>query len=189
MTYYNYIRTPCKIQQYISEGLIKYRFSQLPEEYRQILIKVQDPGFYRHKGFDAETPGAGWTTVTQSLAKHFYFRKFKPGWRKIPQTAYARFALHPNMSKELQMDFFINISYYGKGKKGILPASEYYFKKRPEELDRDEFISLIAVLNSPNELNPEDNPEANRERVRKIKRYLKGDYTPEGVLDNWYKGA
>ena len=189
MTVYNYIETPKKLEKYLSEGIIKYEFNQLPTEYQEIVIKVQDPGFYSHKGIDLNTPGAGWTTITQSLAKFFYFEDFKAGWRKVPQTVYARFALHPNLSKELQLDLFINMLYYGNGARGILEASNYYLKKSPDELTKEEFISLIATLNNPKNMNPKDNPEANNERVRRIIKYLNGEYIPKGVLDVWYEGA
>lgn len=33
------------------------------------LLKIEDPAFYRHKGVDLKTPGAGLTTITQSLVK------------------------------------------------------------------------------------------------------------------------
>ena len=188
-TIYNHFRTPTIVEGYINQGIVEYRFNQLPAEYQDILIQVQDPGFYSHKGVDFKTPGAGWTTVTQSLAKFFYFKDFQPGWRKIPQTMYARFALQPKVSKEEQLDLFINIIGFGNGTKGILSASQYYFSKRPDELTRDEYISLIAVLNNPEMLNPKDKPDANKERVRRIKKYLNGEYTPKSVFDNNYEDA
>lgn len=188
-TVYNYFRTPAILEEYMWQEIVEYKFNQLPVEYQDILIKVQDPGFYEHKGVDLRTPGAGWTTITQSLAKSFYFKDFKQGWRKIPQTLFARFALHPRVEKESQLDLFINIMGFGNETRGILAASLYYFDSRPEELTREEFIALIATLNSPNTLNPKDNPDANKERSRRIKRYLDGEYTPRNVFDNEYVGA
>lgn len=185
----NYFRTPSIVENYYDQGIIEYDFDSLPERYQEILIKVQDPGFFDHKGFDLSTPGAGWTTITQSLAKFFYFEEFKQGWRKIPQTMYARFALHPNVDKETQLDLFVNILGFGNETRGILSASQFYYDKRPEDLSEDEFISLIAVLNNPRMLNPKDNPEANMERVRRIKRYIAGEYVPKNVFDIEYEDA
>lgn len=182
----NYYKTSNIVESYFKQGITEYDFNNLPAEYQDILIKVQDPGFYDHKGVDLSTPGAGWTTITQSLAKYIYFKNFKQGWRKIPQTMYARFALHPNVDKDTQLDLFINIIEFGNGTRGILSASQFYYNKRPEDLWEDEFISLIAVLNSPQFLNPKDNPEANKERVRRIKRYLSGEYVPNNVFDTEY---
>lgn len=188
-TIINFYKTPEIVNNYITQGLLEYKFSELPNEYQNILIKVQDPGFYNHKGVDLVTPGAGLTTITQSLAKTFYFKEFKQGWRKIPQTTYARYALQPKVEKEMQLDLFVNIIGFGNGTRGILSASQFYYNKLPQELTEDEFISLIACLNNPQLLNPKDNPDANKERVRRIKKYLKGEYVPTSVFDIEYKDA
>ena len=188
-TIINFYKTPEIVNNYIAQGLLEYKFSELPNEYQNILIKVQDPGFYNHKGVDLVTPGAGLTTITQSLAKTFYFKEFKQGWRKIPQTTYARYALQPKVEKEMQLDLFVNIIGFGNGTRGILSASQFYYNKLPQELTEDEFISLIACLNNPQLLNPKDNPDANKERVRRIKKYLKGEYVPTSVFDIEYKDA
>jgi membrane carboxypeptidase/penicillin-binding protein len=188
-TIYNYFRTSAIVESYHARGIVEYKFNQLPAEYQDILIKVQDPGFYSHKGVDFNTPGAGWTTITQSLSKFFYFEDFKPGWRKIPQTIYARFALHPKVAKENQLDLFINIIGFGNGTRGILSASQFYFNSKPDELTKDEYISLIAILNNPKMLNPMDNPDANSERARRIKKYINGEYVPKNVFDNEYEDA
>ena len=188
-TIINFYKTPEIVNNYITQGLLEYKFSELPNEYQNILIKVQDPGFYNHKGVDLVTPGAGLTTITQSLAKTFYFKEFKQGWRKIPQTTYARYALQPKVEKEMQLDLFVNIIGFGNGTRGILSASQFYYNKLPQELTEDEFISLIACLNNPQLLNPKYNPDANKERVRRIKKYLKGEYVPTSVFDIEYKDA
>ncbi|MFV0294584.1 MAG: glycosyl transferase, partial [Hyphomicrobiaceae bacterium] len=55
------------------------------KRYRQLLM-VQDPEFEHHGGIDITTPGAGITTVSQSLAKRVGFERFTPGINKIRQT-------------------------------------------------------------------------------------------------------
>ena len=42
----------------------------LSQRQKEILIKVQDPGFYNHNGIDLSTPGAGLTTITQAIVKN-----------------------------------------------------------------------------------------------------------------------
>ncbi len=176
------------VENYYNQGIIEYNFNNLPIEYQNILIKVQDPDFFNHKEL-ISIPWSWMDYNNQSLAKFFYFDEFIQGWRKIPQTAYARFALHPNVDKETQLELFINIIGFGNDTRGILSASQFYYNKLPEELSEDEFISLIATINNPKMLNPKDNPEANMERVRKIKKYITGEYIPKNVFDNEYEGA
>ena len=49
-----------------------------------MLVKIEDPGFWTHRGVDFSTPGAGMTSITQSLVKRFYFERFQPGFAMSP---------------------------------------------------------------------------------------------------------
>lgn len=158
----------------------------LSQRQLEIFIRVQDPNFYNHRGVEFRTPGSGLTTITQSLAKKFYFRDFKQGVRKIKQTLCARFALHPKIPKDRQITLFLNMMYFGNDQWGIDDAARYYYSKNVNELDEDEFISLIGCLIAPVNLNVKDHPEKNRDRVEKIKRMLSGEYVPKGLLDITY---
>ena len=44
-----------------------------------ILIKVEDPDFYDHKGVDFKMPGEGITTITQGVVKNFISRTLTLG--------------------------------------------------------------------------------------------------------------
>ena len=55
----------------------------LPAERKAMLLAVEDPGFYSHKGVDFASPGQGMTTITQALVKFLYFDSFIPGFAKI----------------------------------------------------------------------------------------------------------
>jgi membrane carboxypeptidase/penicillin-binding protein len=164
----------------------KINKQDLSDEQLDIFLKVQDPNFYNHRGVEFRTPGSGWTTITQSLAKKFYFKNFKQGIPKIKQTLCARFALHPFVSKDTQITLFLNIMYFGNNQYGIVDAANYYYSKKVYELNKDEFISLIASLIAPVKLNVEYNPEGNYKRVERIKKLLTGEYKPKGLLDIMY---
>ena len=58
-------------------------------EKRKLLLLVEDPTFDKNNGVDLSSPGAGKTTITQSLAKRIAFDHFEPGLKKIRQTGYA----------------------------------------------------------------------------------------------------
>ena len=154
-----------------------------------ILLAVEDPNFYNHHGVDFETPGAGWTTITQALAKQFYFSDFEQGFMKIKQTLCARFALDPLVDKETQLTLYLNLMYFGNGAYGLSDAADCYFGKSVAELTEDEYIALIACLIDPEHLNTKDHPSANAQRVRRIKRLLSGAYSPRGLFDITYEGA
>lgn len=93
--------------------------SSLTSRQLEILLKVEDPHFFEHKGVDLFTPGAGITTITQGLVKQLYFDQFKPGIAKIKQTLIAVCVLDLLMSKEDQLRLFINTVYLGQGTMGL----------------------------------------------------------------------
>jgi membrane peptidoglycan carboxypeptidase len=162
------------------------QISSLTKRQLNLLLKVQDPGFFQHDGVDFSSPGAGITTITQSLVKHLYFDKFKAGIAKIKQTLIARFVLDPLMTKEMQLTRFINTVYLGAGTKGFAQAAEYYFHKDFQELTENQYISLVAMMIAPETFSVEKYPLRNKERVARIKKVVSGEYKPRGLFDLYY---
>ena len=166
--------------------------SALTPERKDILLRIEDPAFYSHKGIDISSPGQGMTTITQGLVKFLYFAPFRPGFAKIEQSLIARFVLNRHLSKDQQLALFINQAYLGKhnGKqvRGFAAASKAYFGKLFEQLSRDEFIGLVGMLIGPNIVRP-DRPKAFKERVARIKAFLAGKCQPTGVFDPAYEGC
>jgi hypothetical protein len=88
-------RTSGLADSYYSSGSVVIQARDLSSRQLEILLKVEDPSFYTHHGVDFTTPGAGWTTITQALAKRFYFDDFQQGLMKVKQTLCAWLALDP----------------------------------------------------------------------------------------------
>lgn len=162
----------------------------LSKRQMEILIKVQDPGFYEHNGIDLSTPGAGLTTITQAIVKKLYFDDFKPGIAKIKQSLIARFAVNEFLSKEDQLTLFVNLMYFGSvaGKPviGLESAAQAYYQQPVTQLNEDQYISLIAMLVMPNTFHILKHPDWNRERSNRIKALLAGEYHPQGLMDQFY---
>lgn len=79
-------------------------------------------------------PSAGMTTITQGLAKLLYYPEgFKQGVAKIHQTLTAQYVLDALVSKEVQLDLFLNLAYFGHENnreiKGLSQAAQIYYKK------------------------------------------------------------
>lgn len=184
------IDTPDILRSIRTSGVLQFDAARLPPGYRRILLLVEDPAFFAHKGIDLVTPGAGLTTITQALVKRLYFKQFKPGFAKLRQSLIALFVLDRMLSKEEQLTFFLNLMYFGKTGTGpawgITAAAKGYFNKRVEALSRREFISLIALLIAPAAFNPRTRPEAHRERVRRIEALAAGRYVPTKLMDQYY---
>jgi len=177
------------VDEIYDSGQIEVSVDTLSQRQLDILLAVEDPGFYAHHGVDLSTPGVGWTTITQGLAKKFYFADFRQGIRKIKQTLCAWLALDPLVSKDMQIELYINIMYFGNGIYGLGDAAAYYYGKTIPELTEVEYISLIGSLIDPQGLNVKDHPAENAQRAARIEKLLSGEYSPTGVFDITYSGA
>ncbi|MDQ3478947.1 MAG: transglycosylase domain-containing protein [Pseudomonadota bacterium] len=159
----------------------------LPPRRVDMLLRVEDPGFYRHRGVDFSTPGAGMTSITQSLVKRFYFDNFEPGFAKLEQSLIARFVLHPAMSKRAQLEAYLNHSHFGavKGRRvvGLADAARSFYGREIDDLSDRQFLSLVAMMMAPKTYDPLRQPRANADRVRRIEAMLAGRCAAQGLRD------
>ncbi len=165
---------------------------QLGRDIRALLLIVEDPTFATNNGTDFSSPGAGQTTITQSLSKRLAFDKFTPGVRKIRQTGYA-IGLGQSLGKEEVLTLFLAESSFrgsdGRWTKGFDAASRRFFGKPLVELDSQSFVLMVAVGIAPNEMSP-DAPNAKLlERVARIGRLMGGKCKPSNHNDTWLEGC
>lgn len=161
------------------------RPGRLSERQLHVLLAVQDPTFFKHKGVAF---GAGtMTTITQSLVNKLYFKASGPEYAKIRQTLIARFALNPAVSKKRQLTLFLNTAYLGTYRGtpviGFAAAADAYFGKPFDQLNEDEFTALVSMLNGPNRFHPVRNPYLHARRVTRVKAYLAGKCRKRGLHD------
>lgn len=165
--------------------------SDLSPERRAWLVQVEDPAFWSHDGTDWTTPGQGNTNLTQSLVKRFYFERFRPGFAKIEQVLIARFVLDRALSKPEQLRAYLNHAYLGEGRSGPIigyaAAARAFFGKEFAALSDGEFLAILATSIAPKEFDPRRRPQANAERVRRIRRLVSGQCAASGRGDVRYK--
>jgi len=182
--------TPGTISAALHSKNIVLKKTDLSSWQLNVLLAVEDPGFYHHTGVDLTTPGAGATTITQGLVKLLYFNDFTPGFDKVKQTLIARYVLDPSVSKDDQLVLFINNVYLGNydGKQvvGLSNAANIYYHKTIAQLTEDEYISVIAMIIAPNNFHIINKPEQNSERVMRIKKLVSGEYKPQSQMDVYY---
>ena len=158
-----------------------------------MLVRIEDPSFFTHRSVDFSTPGAGMTSITQSLVKRFYFDNFQPGFAKLEQSLIARFILDPAMPKDAQLRAYLNHSHFGwrEGRPivGLAAAARTYYGRDVAQLSDRQFLSLVAMLMSPREYHPIYRRAANGERVRRIEAMLAGRCAPQGLRDVTYKAC
>ncbi len=156
--------------------------SDLGLDHRAILIAVEDPAFYTHVGFDFTTPGAGITTITQSLSKRQAFDEFIPGYRKLRQTTYA-IGLEKGLTKPQILTLFLETVSMGRGPDGnwitgLFAASEAHYGLPPQQISKDQFIALVAVMIAPRDLALGKSDAGLQDRIGRIARLLAGTCAP-----------
>jgi membrane peptidoglycan carboxypeptidase len=164
---------------------------ELTPERVEILLAVEDPAFFRHHGIDVRTPGGGWTTITQGLAKRLFFDEFEPGpWNKLRQSV-AALALDRRMGKVEQLALFVDVVPMGldRGRPvlGLGEAARAYYGTDLARLDLPQYLSLVAMIVGPDAYHVRDRPERNAQRLARIERLLAGECQPTGFRDVYYE--
>lgn len=156
------------------------------------LLQVDDPGFWHHGGADFSTPGAGLTTITQSLAKRVGFDHFRPGIRKIRLIGYAM-GLEQKLSKQQIIALYLDTVGMGFGKNGWITgfyrASLDIYGQPVAAIDQRKFLSLVAVTIAPRKYRLNRPDAALTERVDRIERMISRRCRPRDMRDVWLEGC
>ena len=155
-------------------------------------LRVDDPNFWNHRGIDLATPGSGMTSITQSLAKRLAFVDFKPGYRKLRQSAYA-IGLERRLSKQQILALALDTAELGRGPHGwmhgMFATSMQVYGKPPAALDDRQWLHLVAVLVAPRRFDLLAADPALEDRVARLQRLLAGRCRPSGKRDVWLEGC
>ncbi|MET1112749.1 MAG: transglycosylase domain-containing protein [Allosphingosinicella sp.] len=162
-----------------------------PGRLEQLLL-VEDPGFEAHSGVDFSTPGAGLTSLTQSLGKRVGFASFRPGVRKIRLIGYA-LGLERSLTKAQIVALYLDTVEMGRGPNGRMvgfyEASRHIYGRPPHLLTEAEFLALVAVPIAPRMFDLQKPNEALRTRRARIQRLIGGQCRPTGLRDVWLEGC
>ncbi|WP_417451890.1 transglycosylase domain-containing protein [Kordiimonas sp.] len=165
----------------------------IPEARINALLAVEDPTFWTNRGIDLETPGAGLTTISQSLGKRIYFDRFKPGFAKVELMLMTRFGMHAKVTRHNILKAFLNVAYMGRDEAGPVigfhEAARRWYGKELMMLSDTQFLGLVAMLLAPEKLDPVNHSAENAERVRRIKALLAHQCVPDGNGDVWLEGC
>ncbi|KKU68131.1 MAG: Penicillin-binding protein 2 [Parcubacteria group bacterium GW2011_GWA2_47_16] len=138
----------------------------IPEHFKDLLVKKEDRFFYFHLGMNPLSTlraammyfwngvaGAS-STITQQLVKNLLGNEGnRTLTNKLEETVYS-LALELFSTKETILTMYGNTVYMGNQIQGLSKASESYFGKNLEELTDTEALSLLATISSPSAKNP-----------------------------------
>ncbi len=155
-------------------------FEQLPSNYLNAVVAVEDHRYYDHGPIDFIAIARalytnlrdnefdeGGSTITQQVAKNVVFNQDRNIIRKAGEV-FAAYDLEKNYSKNEILALYVNTAYFGDGYYGIYEASMGYYNKEPKDLTLDEASMLAGVPNAPSVYAPTVNPNLAKKRQKHV---------------------
>src|SRR5450631_3522109 len=165
--------------EYAKERRLYLPIQAVPKLVINAFMAAEDKNFYEHGGIDfsgmaraallyAQNFGSnrrpqGASTITQQVAKNFFFSSEVSFVRKIKEALLAM-RIERAYSKDKILELYLNHIYLGLGAHGIAAASLVYFDKSVNELTVAEAAYLAALPKAPALLHPVKNHDRAVER-------------------------
>ena len=158
------------------------KLSDLPIEYKNAVISVEDRRYYEHGPVDYIAIARaifsnlknqqfleGGSTITQQVAKNLYFISpdENPALRKVAEI-FMSYDLQNDYDKEIILELYVNTIYFGDGYYGIQEACQGYLKKDAENMDLFESTMMAGIPNAPSVYAPTVNMDLTLSRQRKV---------------------
>lgn len=165
---------------------------EMPKDYINAVIAVEDRRFYKHNGIDLISIGRavvtdikamalveGGSTITQQIAKNELFTQEKKATRKIAEIFAAR-DIEKACSKDEIFELYVNTSYFGDGYYCVKDAARGYFDKEPKDMNLYECTLLAGIPNAPSVYAPTKNPDLAKQRqVQVVNKMIENGYLTE----------
>jgi penicillin-binding protein 1A len=152
----------------------------LPAYVPAAFVAIEDRRFYSHDGFDpmgmaralvadlaAGRAREGASTITQQLARNLFLDADRTMERKATELVYA-VELEQAYSKKQILGLYLSRVYFGSGAYGLDAAAERYFDRPAAKLTIRQAAMLAALMKSPTDYNPIEQPERSEERTRLV---------------------
>ena len=182
---------------------------RLSDRQAAILLRVEDPTFYEHRGLDIGQ-GQGVATLSSAVARELFLGNGRlEGVPGVFQAFYRgvfdcckridlgrdvmALVLDARMPKREQLARYTARVYMGRhdGRQlnGLAQAARGYLGKSLEAATDEEFVRLVAMIKAPNHYHPSRNPLALAERAARIQALLQGRCEADGWFDTDFHGC
>ena len=158
------------------ENQLNLKREQIPPDFVNAIIAVEDKNFYHHPGVDPSGIAraiitnikyrkilAGGSTITQQTAKNLFLSNEKTFTRKIKELVYA-IQLERKYSKDEILTMYCNTIYFGEGAYGVEVAARTFFARSANQLSLAQCALLAGLPNSPGNNNPYLHPDTAKKR-------------------------
>ena len=156
------------------------KLEDVSDSFKKSLIAIEDKNFYYHNGFDvkriiksfsenlfANDIKQGASTISQQVARLIYLTNEKTYKRKLNEAIITK-RLEETYSKDYILELYINSTYYAHSIYGLTKASQFYFDKKPSELNYQDSCVLLSIINGPNIYSPFIDYDACLKKVKSI---------------------
>jgi penicillin-binding protein 1A len=169
----------------------------LPDHFVKAVLATEDRRFFEHWGIDfvglgramlenvrANSVVQGGSTITQQLAKNLFLTNERTLSRKVKE-AFLSLWLESNVSKRDILKLYLDRAYMGGGNFGVAAAAQYYFDKKPSDLDLAESAMLAGLYKAPTKYAPHINLPAARARANEVlTNMVQAGFMTEGQVIN-----
>ena len=157
------------------------KLEDLPDDYKNAIIAVEDHRFKKHGAIDLIAIGRaiwinvtnfelreGGSTITQQVAKNIFFISENDALTRKSAEIFAAFDLEKNYSKDKILELYVNTIYFGDGYYGIKEACNGYLNIEPSQMTLYDCTMMAGIPNAPSVYNPSVNPKLTRSRQKKV---------------------
>jgi len=172
-----------QVASYALEQRVVLSPDQIPDNFKNALVAIEDADFYTHGGVDPKAilraawfslidrkigSRGGASTLTQQLALNLFLQRERTVSRKIKEALLA-LDIEKRYSKDQILTMYANQIFLGHGAYGVEAASQLYFQKPAIELTLAEAAMLAGVIPSAsNKFDPIRRPENVINRRNKV---------------------
>jgi penicillin-binding protein 1A len=148
--------------------------SELPPVLIEAVLAAEDRRYYQHRGVDLRaitralhanlSAGGvvqGGSTLSQQLVKNLVVGGERSLHRKINEALLAR-RLDERLSKDEQLERYLNLVYLGGGNHGVEAAAQDYFGRPAKALGAGQAALLAGLIRAPSRDDPRAAPERGR---------------------------
>jgi penicillin-binding protein 1A len=186
------------IDKFYLKNRTKTTFENIPKDMINALVATEDRKFFDHWGVDIQRIAQafiknivrgklkreGASTITQQLAGILYLNRKELTISRKLKEAMTAVQIEKTYTKQEIITYYLNTVYFGKGAYGIEAAASTYFNKTSKDLSLDECAILVALLKSPSNYDPVDNPEACKTRRNLVLRSMyEAKYITKEICD------
>ena len=132
-------------------------FEQLPKNYINAVIAVEDHRYYEHGPVD-------FIGIARALYTNIRDGEFDEGGSTITQQVAKNIIFNQDKTLIRKIALYVNSNYFGDGYYGIYAASMGYYKKEPKDLTLEEASMLAGIPNAPSVYSPSINPDLAKKR-------------------------